>query len=83
MIDSGTIDELKDLGSGKPAPAELVRLYREAFAKFGTRALWSRRPVEHPTVAGVLSITESLRVEGNLDARRLAESIEKACRAAL
>jgi hypothetical protein len=30
-----------------------------------------------------LAITESLRVEGDLAARRLAEQIEKACRAAL
>jgi hypothetical protein len=44
--------------------------------------LWSSRPVVTPSVADVLAITESLRVEGNLAARRLAERIEHACRAA-
>ena len=35
-----------------------------------------------PTAADALAITHSLRVEGNLEARRLAEQIEQACRAA-
>lgn len=83
MIDRRTLDELKDRGSGKPAPEGIARLYRQAFSDFGARALWSSRPVDHPTIASALSITESLRVEGNLDARRLAEQIEQACRAAL
>jgi hypothetical protein len=83
MTDRRTIDELRNLGSGYPAPDDVVRLYRQAFADFGARALWSSRAVEHPTVAAALGITESLRVEGNLEARRLAERIEQACRAAL
>jgi hypothetical protein len=62
---------------------EIERLYRQAFAEFGALALWSSRPVEHPTVGAALAITESLRVEGNLEARRLAERIEKLCRAAV
>lgn len=65
-----------------PAPAALVALYREAFAVHGPRALWSRRPVVSPTIADVLAITGSLRVEGDLPARRLAERIESACHAA-
>jgi hypothetical protein len=83
MNDLRTLDELKDLGVGKPASEETVRLYRQAFAEHGPRALWSSRPVEHPTASDALAITESLRVEGNLAARRLAEQIEQACRAAL
>ena len=83
MADHRSIDELKDLGAARPASEEIARLYRRAFDEFGARALWSSKPVEHPTVASALSITESLRVEGNLDARRLAERIEGACRAAL
>jgi hypothetical protein len=83
MDSHSTIDELKERGAGLSAPEDVVRLYRQAFAEFGPRALWSSRQLEHPTVATALSITESLRVEGNLEARRLAERIEALCRAAL
>ncbi len=62
---------------------EYVQLYERAFRKFGTMALWSSRPVPNPTPADALAITRSLRVEGNLEARRLAEQIEQACHAAL
>lgn len=62
---------------------EIERLYRQAFTRFGAIALWSSRPVEHPTAGDALAITESLRIEGNLDARRLAERIESLCRAAV
>jgi hypothetical protein len=58
-------------------------LYRRAFEEFGMAALWSSKPVPDPTPADALAITYSLRVEGNLQARRLAEQIEQACRAAL
>ena len=78
-----TLDDPKDRGAGVPAPDDVVRLYRRAFAECGPGALWSTRQLEHPTVAAALSITESLRVEGNLAARRIAEQIEQACRAAL
>lgn len=56
-----------------------VSLYRRAFREFGTLALWSSRPVSHPTPVDALAITRSLRVDGNLAARRLAEQIEQAC----
>jgi hypothetical protein len=45
--------------------------------------LWSSRPVAEPTIADILAITESLRVEGGVAGRRLAEQIVTACRAAL
>jgi hypothetical protein len=54
-------------------------LYRRAFELFGTRALWNRKPVPDPTPEDALAITHSLRVEGNLEAPRLAERIEAAC----
>lgn len=38
------------------------------------------RPVPDPTPEDALAITRSLRVEGDLRARRLAELIEQACR---
>jgi hypothetical protein len=46
-------------------------------------AIWSSRQLPNPTPADALTITRSLRVEGNLAARRLAERIERACRAAV
>jgi hypothetical protein len=62
---------------------DLVKLYHRAFAEFGASALWSSKPVPDPTPADALAITHSLRVEGNLEARRLAEQIERLCHAAL
>jgi len=59
---------------------EIERLYRQAFAEYGAVALWSSRPVRNPTSADALAITRSLRVEGDLGARRLAERIEELCR---
>ena len=60
----------------------IERLYRQAFAEYGAIALWSMRPVEHPTPGDALAITNALRVEGDLGARKLAFEIEKLCRAA-
>jgi hypothetical protein len=66
-----------------PPPADFARLYRRAFEEFGASALWSSRAVPDPTPADALAITYTLRVEGDLLARHLAEQIEQACRAAL
>ena len=54
-------------------------LYHRAFQQYGVHALWNVREIEHPTAAEALVITRSLRVEGDLNARRLAEEIERAC----
>ena len=78
-----TLDELKDRGAGHPAPDEAVRLYRQAFADFGTRALWNWRKLQRPTIPQALAVAELLRVEGDLRGRALAAAIEQACRAAL
>ena len=61
--------------------AEIRRLYHEAFTRFGTMALWSTRELENPSPAEALTITQALRVEGNLQSRRLAERIEALCNA--
>ena len=61
--------------------AEIERLYRQAFDEFGAIALWNMRRMEHPTPREALAMTRQLRVEGNMAARRLAERIEKLCRA--
>ena len=83
MIDTRSLDDLKNLGAGRTAPDEVVRLYRQAFVDYGAAALWSSRPVSEPSIGSALAITESLRVEGDRNARRLAERIEGLCRAAL
>ena len=57
-------------------------LYHRAFADYRVHALWNIRELEHPTPEEAMTITRSLRIEGNLNARRLAEQIEQACRAA-
>ncbi len=62
-------------------PEDLATLYRRAFAEYGTRALWNMRPVEKPTPADALAITNALRTHGRMDGRRLAERIEELCRA--
>jgi hypothetical protein len=58
-------------------------LYRRAFKEFGTLALWNMRLIENPTPEDALIVARALRFEGNLRARRLAEEIEQACRAAV
>ena len=56
---------------------DFAALYRRAFREYGASALWSSRPVPNPTCEDALAITWSLRVEGDLQARRLAEEIEE------
>ena len=67
-----------------PPPSEdFASLYRRAFAEYGTRALWNKRMLEQPTQEDALVIARALRIEGDREARKLAEQIEKACRAPL
>lgn len=62
-------------------PDTLASLYRRAFELHGAEALWSLRPVERPTPADALAITQALRTHGRMEGRRLAERIERLCRA--
>jgi hypothetical protein len=62
---------------------QIQALYRQAFREFSARALWNKRPLENPTPEDALVVARALRVEGDRKARRLAEQIEKACRAAV
>ena len=64
-------------------PEDLATLYHRAFVEYGPRALWNRRELEAPTPADALVVARALRTEGNREARRLAEQIDRACRAAL
>jgi hypothetical protein len=66
-----------------PAPDDFANLYRRAFADYGTHALWNKRALENPTREDALVVARALRIEGDREARRLAEQIEQACRAAL
>jgi hypothetical protein len=65
-----------------PPSEEIVSLYRRAFAEYGPRAFWNMRPSDNPTAADALAITKALRTHGGMEGRRLAESIERLCRAA-
>ena len=58
-------------------------LYNLAFAEFGTRALWNLKRLEDPKPKDALVVARQLRVEGDMRARKLAESIERLARAAL
>ena len=64
-------------------PEDLASLYRRAFAEYGARALWNKRELRTPTPADALVVARALRIEGNREARRLAELIERVCRAAI
>jgi hypothetical protein len=64
-------------------PEDLASLYRRAFAEYRARALWNKRELDGPSPAHALAVARALRGEGNREARRLAEPIERACRAAL
>lgn len=83
QIDKRDLNELKDLGAGIEAPSEVVLLYHQSFREFGSQALWSRKPSEHPTITQALVVAETLRREGSMKMLPLAARIEEACRAAL
>ncbi len=63
-------------------PESYAALYRRAFADYGARALWNMRPVKEPTMGDARAITKALRTHGGMEGRRLAERIERVCRAA-
>jgi hypothetical protein len=62
---------------------DYASLYRRVFKEHGIRALWSTRLLADPTPEDALAIARVLRIEGNREARALAEQIEQACRAAV
>ena len=66
-----------------PRPDDFTSLYRRAFVEYGTHALWNMRTLEDPRKEDALVVARALRIEGNREARRLAEQIEQACRATL
>jgi hypothetical protein len=58
---------------------DYVALYRQAFEEFGAMALWNVRHLREPTREDALAVSRSLQAEGNVEAGRLAERIERAC----
>jgi hypothetical protein len=75
--------QLTSKPKASPNQDDVAELYRRAFTEFGTRALWNIKRLDNPTVAQILAITRQLRTEGDMNARRLAEQIERAARANL
>ena len=69
--------------TAEPSQPNFESLYRQSFAEFKLRALWNVRELEHPTAEQAFAITRSLRVEGDLNARRLAQHLEEATQSAL
>jgi hypothetical protein len=59
--------------------SDFAALYQKAFDRYGAAALWNKRRLSSPEAADALVVARALRVEGDLDARRLAEEIEAAC----
>ena len=57
-------------------------LYRRAFAEYGTHVLWNKKMLDNPTPDDALVVARALHIEGDRNARRLAERIEQACRRA-
>jgi hypothetical protein len=74
---------MPEMNTEPEQPEDLASLYRRAFAEHGVRALWNKREFDAPTAADALVVARALRIEGNREARRLAERIERACRAAV
>ena len=62
---------------------DFVTLYHLAFASYGAQALWNKRHLEAPEREDALVVARALRIEGDREARTLAEKIEQACRAAV
>jgi hypothetical protein len=73
---------LGDMSSENEPGADFRSLYRRAFRDYGTRALWNKRAIGEPTPEDALVVARALRIHGDLNARRLAEQLEFACRAA-
>ena len=59
--------------SPEPTQPDFARLYRQAFEEYGARALWNKRLLEGPTKEDALVVARALHVEGNREARKLAE----------
>ena len=64
-------------------PEDFIALYGRAFRDYRIRALWNKRQLHAPTPEDALVVARALRVEGDREARQLAERLERACGAAV
>ena len=71
-------ENLSKLDVGNGEGESLTALYNRAFTEYGTHALWNVKQLDDPSPHILRRTAHRLRVEGDLDARRLAERIEKA-----
>ena len=87
MLQPGRIDKAPEksgtMSDQATEAASFISLYRRAFAEYGTQALWNKCLLDAPTKEDALVVARALRIEGDREARRLAEQIEQACRAGL
>ena len=70
-------------GSRGAAKAEVVALYRRAFALYGARALWNIKEFAYSDGRASAGDHAPASDRGDMGARRLAERIEEAARAHL
>jgi hypothetical protein len=82
-VESALVDIIMRMNTKPEQPKDFASHYRRAFTEYGARALWNKRELEALTPADALVAARALRVEGNGEARRLVEQIERACRAAI
>jgi len=52
------------------SPSEFARLYRQAFVRYGTRALWNKRQFEPPTPSAPWRRSVAWAPNGRWRARR-------------
>ena len=83
LLTLGLILKTAGMTASPNQPDDFASLYRRAFTVYGGLALWNKRMIEEPTRDDALVIARALRIEGDREARKLAEQIEKACGAAL
>ncbi len=74
---------MTDIVSVTTAGLDFRALYRQAFEVFGAAALWNKARIDDPTPEHALVIARALRLEGDRQARQLAEDIERAVGGAL
>ena len=67
--------------SAEAVQSDYVSLYNRAFEEYRAHALWHMRRFDEPTAEDAFAVARTLRIEGDLAARRLAEQMEQACHA--
>lgn len=67
----------------QPSPQSTPeQLYTHAWTHYAGRCLWNVRQAQTPTVADYKATARALKAKGDMQARRLADRLEEAARAA-